>query len=541
VTILVTSRVVLHLSGEHVYPVDPLGADAAVQLFLERAREADARFQPDPAQTLAVRRICERLDGLPLAIELAAGWIRTLAPTELLARLDPRLPLLSGGPRDLPARQRTLRATLEWSFDILDAAERRGLARLSVFAGGCTLDAAEAICDTTLDRLSSLVDHHLVIRSVGPSGSRYALLETIREFAAERLDALGEARELRRRHAAEYATIAKSLGLSVDELGTGVPQRHDIALAEQDNMRAALDWAVDDEPVLGLELAIALAQFWVSTSPREGAQRFQAVLDRAADIPDELRARALRDLGGSMEISGETERAAGAYERSLTLYERLNHEAGILRLLFRLSNIAFTRGDIDGARNLLEKTLARARAGGFRYEQSELLGTLSLVEYRCGEIDKALELQLSSLQIIRELGGWAWGEPNRLVNAAEFSVLLNRLPQAETYGREALKLSRAIGDRIAMTYELAVLALGARAGGDDKRAGCLWGAIEAEEARTFLGHWSADREDYATRILLPDSAQLERGRDEGRRLTLDQAVAYALETSPPNTTANHTS
>jgi predicted ATPase/DNA-binding SARP family transcriptional activator len=540
VTILVTSRVVLHLSGAHVYPVDPLSADAAALLFLERAQEADARFQPDPAQTLAVRRICARLDGLPLTIELAAGWTRTLAPTELLARLDPRLPLLIGGPRDLPARQRTLRATLEWSYDLLDAAERRGLARLSVFTGGCTLDAAEAICDTTLDRLSSLVDHHLVIRSVGPSGSRYSLLETIREFAAEQLEALGETGELRRRHAAEYATIAKSLGLSADELGTGVPQRHDIALAEQDNMRTALDWALDEEPMQGLELAIALEQFWVSTSPREGAQRFQALLDRAADIPDELRARALRDLGGSMEISGETERAAGAYERSLTLYERLNHEAGILRLLFRLANIAFTQGDIAGARTLLEKTLARARAGGFRYEQSELLGTLSLVEYRCGEIDKALELQLSSLQIIRELGGWAWGEPNRLVNAAEFSVQLNRLPQAETYGRQALKLSRAIGDRIAMTYELAVLALAARAGGEDKRAGRLWGAIEAQEARAFLGQWPADREDYATGILLPHSAQLEQGREDGRRLTLDEAVAYALETSP-DTTAQHNS
>jgi predicted ATPase/DNA-binding SARP family transcriptional activator len=534
VTILVTSRVVLHLSGEHVYPVDPLSADAAVQLFLERAQEADARFQPDPAETVAVRRVCERLDGLPLAIELAAGWIRTLAPTELLSRLDPRLPLLSGGPRDLPARQRTLRATLEWSLDLLDAAERRDLARLSVFTGGCTLEAAEAICDTTLDRLSSLVDHHLVIRSVGPSGSRYSLLETIREFAAEQLEALGEAGELRRRHAAEYATIANSLGLSADELGSGVRQRHDVALAEQDNMRAALDWAVDEEPALGLELAIALEQFWVSTSPREGAQRFQALLDRAGDIPAELRARALRDLGGSMEISGEPERAAGAYARSLALFERLNHEAGILRLFFRLSNVAFTRGDIAGARTLLEQTLARARAGGFRYEESELLGTLSLVEYRCGEIEKALELQLSSLQIIRELGGWAWGEPNRLVNAAEFSVLLNRLHEAETYGRQALKLSCVIGDRIAMTYELAVLALAARAGGDDKRAGRLWGAIEAEEARAFLGQWPADREDYATRILLPDSAQLEQGREDGGRLTLDEAVAYALEAPPTN-------
>src|SRR6266540_813049 len=158
-SLLVTSRAVLHLSGEYVYPVEPLAEPAAVALFTERAREADARFQP-ASDEQAIRQICRRLDGLPLALELTASHTRTLTPSELLDRLEPRLPVLTGGPRDLPARQQTLRATLEWSFDLLDEDEAHDLMRLAVFDGGCTLEAAEAVCETTIDRLSAFVDHN---------------------------------------------------------------------------------------------------------------------------------------------------------------------------------------------------------------------------------------------------------------------------------------------------------------------------------------------------------------------------------------------
>ncbi len=523
-SILVTSRVVLHLSGEHVYPVEPLGADAAVQLFLERARAADARFQPQHGEEPVIRRIVDRLDGLPLAIELAASRIRTLTPTELLRRLDARLPLLVGGPRDLPARQRTLRATLEWSFDLLAPDEQRDLARLSVFAGGCTLEAAEAVCETTLDRLSSLVDHNLVLRSTDPHGSRYSLFETIREFAAEQLEARGEEDSVRRRHALACASIAASLGLSVDELGSGVQQHHDLALADQDNMRAALDWALSEDPVLGLQLAIALEQFWVATSPREGMQRFEALLERADAVPLELRARALRDLGGTTEVSGDIERAAEIYEQSLELFERLGQEKGILRLRHRLANIARARGDLAGARSLGEESLRRARAGGHRHEESDFLASLSHIEFRQGNIERALELQLLALAIVREAGGWAWGEPQYLVSVSEYSFLLDRLQDAATYARQAFGLSCDIGDRTTATYALAVLALVARGCGDNERAGRLWGAIEAEEERAFLGGWQADREDYARRILTPKNEDFERGLAAGRQLTLEDAA-----------------
>jgi predicted ATPase/DNA-binding SARP family transcriptional activator len=524
-TIFVTSRVVLHLSGEHVYPVEPLGSDAAAQLFLERAREADARFQTQRSEETVIRRIVDRLDGLPLAIELAASRTRTLSPIELLRRLDARLPLLVGGPRDLPARQRTIRATLEWSFDLLAAGEQRDLARLSVFAGGCTLEAAVAVCETTLDRLSTLVDHNLVLRGMDQNGSRYSLLETIREFAAEQLEARGEGDSVRRRHAKTYASIAALLGLSVDELGSGVRQRHDLALADQDNMRAALDWALSEDPLLGLELAISLEQFWVASSPHEGMQRLEALLGRADPVPLELRARALRDLGGTREISGEIERAGAAYEQSAKLFEDMGEVKGILRLAHRLSNIALAERDFARARELGEESLRRARAGGYRYEESDFLGTLSHVEFGEGNVESALDLQLSALAIVRESGGWAWGEPQYLVNIAEFSLMLGRFDDAETYARQAFEASCRIGDRTTATYALAVLALVARGCGDDEGAGRLWGALEAEEERAFLGRWSSDREEYARRILTPKSADFERGFAAGRQLTFEEAVA----------------
>jgi predicted ATPase/DNA-binding SARP family transcriptional activator len=526
-TLLVTSRVVLRVSGEHVYPVAPLPDDAAVRLFLERAREAEPRLRLDPSEM--IQQICRRLDGLPLAIELAASRLRMLTPAELLARLDTRLPILTGGPRDLPQRQQTLRATIEWSVDLLDKDDQRDMYRLAVFRNGWTLAAAEAVCGVTLEQLGTFVDHSLVHRVVGPTGSRYHMLETIREHAAEQLATDDALDELRCRHAAAYLTLAKSLGLSADELGSGVQQRHDVALAEQDNMRAALDWALDHDPLLGLDLASALEQFWVSTSPREGGQRFDALLSRAGDVPLELRARTLRDLGASMLIAGEIDRAATAYRHSLELFEQLGHKNRIIQARHRLASAVIDLDDLAGARQLLTASLAQARAGRFRYEEAEILGTLGWVEFRDGDPEKALELQLASLQAIHDVGGWAWGEVNCLINAAQFSVLLGRLLDAERYGRQALELSTAIGNRINMAYGLAVLALAAQTGGDDQRAGRLWGAIEAEEARAFLGHWSQDRDEFATQILTCANTTFQQGREAGQQLTLNEAVAYALQ------------
>ena len=531
VTLLATSRVVLHLSGEHVYPVDPLVGEAAVDLFLDRARQADPRFDPDMPALDAVRRICERLDGLPLAIELAAGRIRMQTPAELLERLDRRLPVLTGGPRDLPARQQTLRGTLEWSLDLLDDLERRDVARLSVFAAGCTFEAAEAVCETTLERVSALVDQNLLVRSVGADGSRYAMLETVRELASERLEASDEAEGIRRRQAEHALRLAGSLGLSVDALGTGVPQRHDIALLEQDNMRAALDWAQSADPALGLALAMALEQFWVTTNPREGADRFETLLARAGELSAEVEARVLRDLGGSFQISGEWRRAVDRYEQSLELFERIGDEASILHLRCRLAKCRVHAGDLVGARAIAEQALALARAGGLRFQEADALFTLAIVATSEGDVESAFDLERESLEICRQLGGWVWGESLLLMDLADLSARLGRVNEAEIYGRESLEISLKIGSRRGVVFGLAALAVAARVRRDVERAGTLWGAIEAEEERSFLGSWPTYREWYASVVLSPASDDLDRCLEDGRRMTLEDVTAFALRGS----------
>jgi predicted ATPase len=233
--------------------------------------------------------------------------------------------LLAGGPRDLPARQQTLRATLAWSHDLLDEDERRDLRRLSVFSGGCTLEAAEVVCDSSLDTLATLVDHNLLQHTTAPEGSRYTMLETIREYASERLEDSPEAEDVRRRHAKFLVALAESANLNPGRLASG-GQRLGIAITEQDNARAALTWTLTSGSIeLGLRLAIALDMFWTAHDPREGVRWFGALLARpeAESVTPELRAHALRGFGASRDIAGQVEAAEQLYEQSLALFLQL--------------------------------------------------------------------------------------------------------------------------------------------------------------------------------------------------------------------------
>ena len=290
--LLVTSRAVLHVSGEHVYPVEPLAIDAACALFIARATEADQRFAPDAESHNAMARICTRLDGLPLAIELAAARTRILTAAQLLARLDPALPLLTGGPRDLPARQQTLRATLDWSRKLLTAVEQRLFRRLAVFAGGFDLSAAEDVCGADLETLGALVEQSLVRRA---DGERFALLQTIRELALAELQSAGEESDMRGRHAVHMLAAARSANLHEDSEGE---QRYELIASERDNIRSALRWALEGgDAELGLELATALEMFWLAHSVQEGKGWLEALLSRQRFAPPELRASALRACG----------------------------------------------------------------------------------------------------------------------------------------------------------------------------------------------------------------------------------------------------
>ena len=260
--LLVTSREPLHVTGEQEYAVPPFAHEEGVGFFLARARAVKPDFEADEA----VSEICRRLDDLPLALELAAARVKALTSTQILERLEHRLPLLTGGARDLPERQRTLRATIEWSYDLLGEEEQRLFSRLSVFSGGCTLDAAENVCDAGLDTLPSLVDKSLVRFTNG----RYWMLETIREFATDALAASPDAETLGRRHAEHYLRLA--LEAEPELSGPAQALWFDRLGEEHDNLRAALDWSLTSDPEIGLRIAVSLGPVLADPRPSTGGE-----------------------------------------------------------------------------------------------------------------------------------------------------------------------------------------------------------------------------------------------------------------------------
>jgi predicted ATPase len=533
-TLLVTSRVVLHLSGEHVYPVEPLAAAAAKALFRERAREAEPRFEPTPGDERAIEQICARVDGLPLAIELAAGHVRTLTPTELLERLEPRLPLLAGGPRDLPSRQQTLRATLAWSYDLLEADEQRDLARLAVFAAGCSLEAAEAVCETKLETLAALVDHNLLQHSATSDSSRYTMLETVREYALERLDETPEADAIKRRHAAFFLQVAQSANLNPGKLAPG-GQHLAIANAEQDNIRAALTWALTDGSIeFALRLAIAMDMFWTANDPGEGIRWFAALFEHrgAEAVAPELRAHALRGYASSFAISGENAAAERLLEQSLALFEELGDEHGRAVLLHRLGDLAMWKGDLERARALVEESQAIHERDDNRLERifgvAQTVGTLGAIARDAGDQQRAAELIEQSAAMGREVGV-PWWESGMLAELACLSLQAGRLDDAETRAQQSLALAEEIRDRAGRVFGVGLLATVAAQRGKLERAGSLWGAIEHEDAVAPLGGWRRHRHECEALIREAAGPEFETACAEGRMLTLDDAASLALD------------
>ncbi|MDQ2909884.1 MAG: adenylate/guanylate cyclase domain-containing protein, partial [Actinomycetota bacterium] len=352
-TLLVTSREPLHLAAEQEYPVPPFVEEEAVGFFFSRARAVRPEFEDDGS----VRTICRRLDYLPLALELAAARVKALSPAQILERLEQRLPLLTGGSRDAPERQRTLRATIEWSHDLLSVEEQQRFRRLSVFAGGCTLAAAEDVAGAGVDSLQALVDKSLLRFDE----ERYTMLETIREYARERLEESGEAGDVQRSHAAFFLALAESANMSAEgDYG----RRYDILPPDQDNLRAAIDWlAAAGEVELALRFAIALENFWVIVDPFEGMRRFEALLAEGG-APDMVRARALRCYAGSSFLAGKFEQAQRANEESLALFREANDERGIAELLHRIGINTLILGERERAQELLEESLALFRRLG---------------------------------------------------------------------------------------------------------------------------------------------------------------------------------
>ena len=514
--VLATSRAPLRIAGEREYPVEPLPQSEAVELFRERA------VVSEPIE--AVREICRRLDGLPLAIELAAARTRLLAPDRLLERLDRSLALLSGGQRDAPERQQTLRATIEWSHDLLGEAERALFARLAVFRGGFTVEAAEAVCDADLDELESLVEKSILRRS---SSGRLGMLETIHEFATERLAILAEAESLKRRHAEYLLAMADSAGLGDNGPADGAPMDLDVVQSEIENIRAALEWATDSDPELGVRLVVSLADYWVPNAPAEGQRWLQSLLERGPELPVALNARSLRTLGGLIYIQGDFAEGHRLHEESLEEFRRAGDEAQVGLTLVRLSIEAHRAGDHSRAKEIAEEALEICRRHGNRRGEAQAQYALADVAFAEGRHDEALQMMERSATLASEVG-FVWWQVGALEHLAEFALELERRDDARPYVADGLTLAQSINDQQSVVWFLALAAWLAALGGFAEQAGLLWGAIEAEESRGHIGQWEGERDGYLAKLARVAGDDFEQGRAQGQQLTLDEAVPAAL-------------
>jgi predicted ATPase len=516
VKVLATSREPLRVAGERRFPVDPLPDDDAQALFLERAGAVDPGFESSPA----VAEICRRLDGLPLALELAAARVSLLAPEELLGRLEQALPLLTGGAREAPERQRTLRATIEWSYELLDEEEQRAFRTLSVFAGSFELESAQGVAGADLDTLQSLVDKSLIRRW---GSGRFGMLETIHEYARERLEP-EEADEIGRRHAEHYLELARSTNLSAESTGK---EDRELGRLEAANFRTALAWSRDNDAELGLRIAVALEQLWVSLDPFEGGRWFDQLLAACGEVDPALRAAALRAHGGVVYIVGDFERGTAMYVESFELYRSIGDAWGEAHMLHRLALEHARRGEPDRARQLAEEALALSRRAGDPKGEAVALTTLATVAEAEGGGEEVLELYAESADLARK-AGFTWWVGGTLLNMAETAEKLGRLDDADRWVREALPLLQEVGDRQYLVYALALGARIAGSTGRPGRAGLLWGSVEAEEQRGRVGQWETDRPEFADPVLSHEGPEFDRRRAEGRSLTLDEAVERAF-------------
>ncbi|HEU5214750.1 MAG TPA: BTAD domain-containing putative transcriptional regulator [Gaiellaceae bacterium] len=482
--VLATSRAPLRLAAEHEYPVPPFDTpDAglpfealvqtdALRLFSARARAVDPGFELDTGTAPDIARVCARLDGLPLAIELAAARSKLLAPAEILGRLEREPNLLPAGPRDAPARQRTLAATIRWSYDLLREDERVAFARLGVFAGGCTLDAAEHVCEVTLETLGALVDNNLLRRR----DSRFTMLETVRQFAAERLEESG-AEETRRRHArwlTDLAEAAKAANLAGED---PVPWL-DRLEAEHPNIRAALGWAVEADVELALTLVTALRPFWeVRGHWTEGLRWADQALATSTTAPPELRANAVAFAAGAAMRLGDVVRADKLYGEVLELARELGDAEGEARALSDLGTVAAVAGDLPRARTMLEESVARYRQLDVPRGLAIALSNLGDAASQEGLFEEAIAVTTEALAIQQELADRG-RQAISLYNLGYYSLQAGEVEPAREWLERAVALTYELGYKEVMAYTLASLARICLHDGDAARAAHLAGIAD---------------------------------------------------------------
>lgn len=498
--ILVTSRAVLHVRGEHELTVPPLALPdrehlpdsetlaqfASIALFIQRAQAVRPDFKLTDSNARVIAEICLYLDGLPLAIELAAARIKLLPPQALLARLEHRLQLLTGGARDAPLRHQTLWNTLSWSYDLLDVHEQQLFRRLSVFVGGCTLDAVEVVCNVVhdlplpiLDSVASLLDKSLLQQLERECNEpRLLMLETIREYGFACLAASGELDKTRRAHASYYMELAEEAEpyLTSAEEGKWLERLQ----RDHENLRAALHWSLerrkgvlDDDAEVALRLAGALWRFWWARGfLNEGRSFLARALSMSEQLRPSVRAKALNGAGMLAFYQDDYDTAEKLCGESLTLYRELDDRQGVATSLNLLGQIAAWRSNYQAAVSLEAESLALYRKIGDMWGIASSLGTLASVTITRGNFTQACVLAEEGLALFRESGN-KWGIAFALHHLARGKFLQGIFATAREQGEESLAFFREVDDKGAIAYALTLLGQVALHQGDYAKAEML--------------------------------------------------------------------
>jgi predicted ATPase/class 3 adenylate cyclase len=518
--VLVTSRAPLRVYGEREYRLDPLSASDAAILFVERARAVGARVEPNAT----VEAICGRLDCLPLALELAAARTKLLAPEQLLDRLESALPLLTGGARDAHERQRTLRATIEWSYDLLDDEARRLLARVSVFAGAFSLDAAEEVSAADLDGLAVLVDSSL-LKPIGDE--RFLLLETIREYALELLADAGEAEELREGHATFFSALAEQA--YAHRLVAEAEWSRRIEL-DHDDLRAACDWWSQKAPDKALELAGALGWFWLSRGLlEEGRGRLAHALGASTE-GGRARARALTASGALVARHGDLEAGRVQLEEAIELWRGLGDRDELASALDSLGwPLIYDAGDEAGSLSAFEQSLELRRELGDSAGMTRAIVGVCQVLVALGDVDRAEPM---SRDLLARAGDDPRTEHFGYHFLADCALIRGDTVEAEKRYRQSLQAALPLGDVIETSFEVEGVAMAVAGNGDAARGLRLAASVEA--LRESLGisisiaFWDALLERYLGPARERLGADTEAIWAEGRALAFDEAVELAL-------------
>jgi predicted ATPase/class 3 adenylate cyclase len=523
--LLVTSREPLHVTGEQEYAVPPLAHEEGVGFFLARARAV----QPDFKASDAVSEICRRLDDLPLALELAAARVKALSSAQILERLEQRLPLLTGGARDLPERQRTLRATIEWSHELLTPEEQRLFARLAVFVGGCTLEVAEEVAEAELDTLQSLVDKSLLRHT----GERFWMLETIREYATERLEESDEAEDLERRHAAAFLGLLEEAEphFREEELVGGGEwlERVDV---EHDNLRAALDRLEGfGESELVLRLTAASWRFWDARGHVvEGRHRLEGAL-RADEQPTAARANALVGAAGMAVSGGDVATGKILAEQALTLHRTLGDSWGTAEALWALGYVLAEAGDWVGAQKLVGESIQMFADLGDDHSAIWATRTLAWTYEELGDREHARALHEDNLRRARTLANKP-AQATLLGALASLATDESRVEDALAMRHESLRIFRDLGNLPDIAVSLSGAARTLVVAG-----GAVTAAHLLSSAETLFTELAAEppwvtRMNQDTRATIRaqlGEAAFASAWEQGQAMTADEALALAVE------------